>query len=353
VYSPAKRRGPVPGRSGQSRKANEAFGTPLAGGALNGSMETGGGGGPSDWSQAAVSMAGMPPSQSLQELQLRQMMIQNMGAVAGMGGLGAATVASAEPSFFDSQQAAIQQQLNLIQQLQAQQNVNERNLLGGGGMHNAMVGGAESREPATQKIKLEQSKPTEGANTDANGVPKTIASHTHLLELSDPDGSRLRAYYRLSVDELFGFPPTPTDEEYCMRLNVPGMTPRMIPGTHLAALSAARFAEVALGAIVHNEVSLGMELCNAVVHCLKESVQEPVQPPYMFEVARSYFLLGVFRAFRGDMLRYFKYRRVCLTYAAKLEVRKLTFVYMICWPCVMLLIGVAFHCRMMPMQRHC
>jgi hypothetical protein len=106
-----------------------------------------------------------------------------------------------------------------------------------------------------------------------------------------------------------------------MRLNVPGMTPRMIPGTHLAALSAARFAEVALGAIVHNEVSLGMELCNAVVHCLKESVQEQVQPPYMFEVARSYFLLGVFRAFRGDMLRYFKYRRVCLTYVSKLEVR--------------------------------
>ena len=106
-----------------------------------------------------------------------------------------------------------------------------------------------------------------------------------------------------------------------MRLNIPGMTPRMIPGTHLAALSAARFAEVALGAIVHNEVSLAMELCNAVVHCLRESVQEPVQPPYMFEVARSYFLLGVFRAFRGDMVRYFKYRRVCLTYVSKLEVR--------------------------------
>mmetsp|Transcript_44018 Transcript_44018/g.49043 ORF Transcript_44018/g.49043 Transcript_44018/m.49043 type:complete len:183 (-) Transcript_44018:1410-1958(-) len=97
------------------------------------------------------------------------------------------------------------------------------------------------------------------------------------------------------------------------------MTPRMIPGTHLAALSAARFAEVSLGAIVHNEISLAMELCNAVVHCLKESVQEPVQPPYMFEVARSYFLLAIFRAFRGDMVRYFKYRRVCLTYVSKLE----------------------------------
>jgi hypothetical protein len=164
IYSPAKRRGPVPGRSGQSRKANEAFGTPRLGSAANGSMDTGGGGGPSDWSQAAASMTGMPPA-------LRQMMLQNMGAVAGMGGLGAAAVTSAEPSFFDSQQAAIQQQLNLIQQLQAQQNANERNLLGGGGMHNAMVGGAELREPAAQKIKLEQPKQTE--STDC--LPHTLA----------------------------------------------------------------------------------------------------------------------------------------------------------------------------------
>lgn len=253
-------------------------------------------------------MVGMQPVQSIEEMQLRQMMLQNMGAAgAGFGGMGQ------EASLLDSQQAAIQQQLNLIQQLQAQQNMNERGAMG-------MMSDVDTHQPAARKMKLDPPKQNPNG-TDANGVPKTIAAHTHLLELSDPDGSRLRAYYRLSVDELFGFPPTPTDEEYCMRLNIPGMTPRMIPGTHLAALSAARFAEVALGAIVHNEVSLGMELCNAVVHCLKESVQEPVQPPYMFEVARSYFLLGVFRAFRGDMLRYFKYRRVCLTYVSKLDVR--------------------------------
>ena len=280
VYSPAKRRGPVPGRSGQSRKASEAFGRTVGGG-----MEP-------DWQNA---MGGV---QSMEELQLRQMMLQNMQASAApaLGGLD-----QGPAGFLDTQQAAIQQQLNLIQQLQAQQNLSER---------------GEVEQPA-RRMKLDQAKPNA---TDSNGVPRTIAAHTHLLELSDPDGSRLRAYYRLSVDEIFGFPPTPTDEEYCMRLNIPGMTPRMIPGTHLAALSAARFAEVALGAIVHNEVSLGMELCNAVVHCLRESVQEPVQPPYMFEVARSYFLLGVFRAFRGDMARYFKYRRVCLTYISKLEV---------------------------------
>lgn len=265
----------MPGRSGQSRKASEAFSRSVG-------VEP-------EW------QGGIGGVQSMEELQLRQMMLQNMGA--GSQGLGLDQGAS----FLDTQQAAIQQQLSLLQQLQAQQNLSER---------------GEGEQPP-RRMKMEQPKPNA---TDANGVPRTIASHTHLLELSDPDGSRLRAYYRLSVDELFGFPPTPTDEEYCMRLNIPGMTPRMIPGTHLAALSAARFAEVALGAIVHNEVSLGMELCNAVVHCLRESVQEPVQPPYMFEVARSYFLLGVFRAFRGDMIRYFKYRRVCLTYISKLDV---------------------------------
>ena len=249
-----------------------------------------------DW-QGSSNLGGV---QTMEELQLRQMMLQSMGAGAATQGLGGLV----DPSggYLDPQQAAIQQQLNLIQQLQAQQNLSER-------------GGQQEGEQPARRIKLDKQ-----SNTDSNGVPRTIASHTHLLELSDPDGSRLRAYYRLSVDEIFGFPPTPTDEEYCFRLNIPGMTPRMIPGTHLAALSAARFAEVALGAIVHNEVALGMELCNAVVHCLRESVQEPVKPPYMFEVARSYFLLGVFRAFRGDMIRYFKYRRVCLTYISKLDV---------------------------------
>ena len=320
----------------------------------------------------------MIPAQSLKEMQLRQMMaLQNSmagggpsgggGGVTGMAG-GGPTPGPAgmsgfgnhhqqQDTYFDSQQVAIQQQLNLIQQLQAQQMVGERSAVRrppqgvlGVGPTVSTSGGLSSiddsvarrmkldhqhlpksqlqqqqqqqiqQQQQQQQIQQQQDQQSNGAVTDSNGVPKTIAAHTHLLELSDPDGSRLRAYYRLSVDEVFGFPPTPTDEEYCSRLNITGMTPRMIPGTHLAALSAARFAEVSLGAIVHNETSLAMELCNAVVHCLKESVQEPVQPPYMFEIARSYFLLAVFRAFRGDMVRYFKYRRVCLTYVSKLEV---------------------------------
>ena len=63
-----------------------------------------------------------------------------------------------------------------------------------------------------------------------------------------------------------------------------------------------------------------MELYNATVHSLRECLKDPVKPEYGFEVARAYFLLGTFRAFRGDMVRYFKYRRGCMSHLSKLEV---------------------------------
>lgn len=150
------------------------------------------------------------------------------------------------------------------------------------------------------------------ATLGAVGLPRTIMAHTHLIDRGDAEGSRLWAYYKLSVDEIFRLPSTPTDEEYCT------VTGRPLVGSPLAALSAARFAESALGALAHNEIGLGMELCNAVVHCLKESLQDPLDFSVVFEVAKAYFLLGIGRAFRGDLVRYFKYRRVCLSYLSKL-----------------------------------
>ena len=289
IYSPAKRRGPVPGRSAQVRKASE--------------MQIG-------HSDMMQNPSGIMAQNGL----LGQSSGQNaswnlLGQQAGMIQAAANPALSAfiggglDGSGGDMQQQ--QQQLNLLQQLQQQTNQLPSDGMNGGG-----------EEPAARRAKVEESQVQQ-----PGGVPRTVSAHTHLLDRSDPEGARLFAYYKLSIDELFRLPPTPTDEEYCVRLNIPGVTPRMIPGTHLAALSAARFGEVALGAIVHNEVSLAMELCNAVVHCLRESVQEPVQAPVMLEVAKAYFLLGVFRAFRGDMARYFKYRRVCMTYVGKLEVR--------------------------------
>lgn len=256
VYSPAKRRGPVPGKQGTTRKHSDL--------------------GMSGHDDEDTSNAEWPQQQWNDPNLIAN--AQNASSVS----------------------AALQQQLGLLQQLQRQNH------------HSIPIDDEEIEEPAARRLKRQEEPHT-------NQVPQTITSHTHLLERNDPEGSRLFAYYKLSVDEMFRLPPTPGDEEFCAR--VPGMTPTMIPGPQLAALSAARFAEIALGALVHNEVSLAMELCNAVVHCLRESASEPIQPQVMFEVAKAYFLLGVFRAFRGDMQRYFKYRRVCLTYLSKIDVR--------------------------------
>ena len=283
VYSPAKRRGPVPGRTpSQARSLND-----VTAGHHNNNMT---GGNNFDWNTDL-----MPQPQQQQQQQ------PMMTSFAGVGGLDGNIL----NQFNLMRQMQLQQQLPLQQQQMSMQHQQQ---------HQHMMDTSEISERSARRMKIEEVPSAPG------GVPRTVSDHTHLLDRNDPDGSRLFAYFKLSIDELFRLPPTPTDEEYCLRLNIPGMTPRMIPGTHLAALSAARFAEIALGAMVHNEISLAMELCNAVVHCLRESVKEPVQTPIMLEVSKAYFLLGVFRACRGDMARYFKYRRVCMTYLGKLEV---------------------------------
>jgi hypothetical protein len=322
VYSPAKRRGPIPGRTaGQARKAGEMSEPSVP-----------------DWNESQFYTNNITSSHNLVQngglaqsnngmmqsnngmmnnnngmMQSNNGMMQSNNGMMSNNGMAQGNMnnnnnnnnnmaqGNMDNIYDNMETSALQQQLTLLQQLQQQQV----------GMMRPEIPHEEVHEPSSRRVKVEE-EPVEG------GIPRTITNHAHLLERSDPDGSRLRAYYRLSIDELFQLPPTPTDEEYCS--SYPGMTPQMIPGSHLAALSAARFAEVALGAVVHNETSLAMELCNAVVHCLRESVQEPVQPPVMYEVAKSYFLLGVFRACRGDMTRYFKYRRVCMSYVGKFEV---------------------------------
>ena len=171
---------------------------------------------------------------------------------------------------------------------------------------------------------------TSSASISKNGIPKTITNHTHLLEPNDPDGSRLYAYYRLSIDEIFRLPPTGRAQDLIVASGLAGNgTDMPYSNPALAALSAAQFAELALGALVHNEVAWAMELCNCVVHCLRDSchtnqdVMASSSPVVQYEIARAYFLLGVFRACRGDMARYFKYRSVCLVYLSKLEVSSL------------------------------
>ena len=277
IYSPAKRRGPVPGRSAQVRKAEE--------------MEK----------PTIGVQQGMTSAQA------------SNGSWPNTGQINIADVAGAAQMAFANNQGRSGtdlQQLSFLQHLQQAQALQQQKAA-------VTLSDSGVGERSARRAKVEETQ----QQVQQGGIPRTVSRHAHLLDRNDPEGSRLLSYYKLSIDELFRLPPTPTDEEYCARLNIPGMTPRMIPVPQLAALSAARFAEIALGAIVHNEVSLAMELCNAVVHCLRESVQEPVQSAVLLEVAKAYFLLGVFRACRGDMARYFKYRRVCMTYIGKLEVR--------------------------------
>ena len=269
VYSPAKRRGPIP-RGASARKASE--------------MSLGAGSVPEQAGANASWGTPTQPKSSMTNLLLHQVM-------AGRNTAGMAMNAA----------------MNQNRQQQVIYNNSNPNLL-------------QQQQPNKREIDLPEQAPARRAKiepTTASGVPRTIAQHTQLLHRGNPEGGRLYSYYMLSIDELYRLPPTPTHEEYAARL---GTTADGLPGTHVAALTASAFAEIALGALVSNEVSLAMELCNAVVHCLRESVQEPVQIPITFEVAKAYFLLGIFRALRGDMARYFKYRRVCLTYLTKIEV---------------------------------
>lgn len=158
--------------------------------------------------------------------------------------------------------------------------------------------------------------------TNIHGLPQSVVQHLPLLDLNNPDGMMLRSYYLMSTNETINLPPIPTDEEYCNRL-VPSLvgptfSPTQLPTYDQSALYAARFSELALGALANNQVPLALELSNASVMCLRNCVEEPSHASCMYEVARAYLLHGIFRSFRADFVRYFKYRRVCLTHVLKL-----------------------------------
>lgn len=157
-------------------------------------------------------------------------------------------------------------------------------------------------------------------------LPISVARHLPLLQPNSTDGAVLRSYYELSTNDVLNLPPIPTDEEYLGRLSSSnnmsngGSKLMLFPTFDQSALRAARFAEIALGALANEQLSLALELSNACAICLRDCVDSPAHPSCMYDVSRAYFLLGVIRSFRGDMLRYFKYRRVCMNFIQKLEV---------------------------------
>jgi hypothetical protein len=162
------------------------------------------------------------------------------------------------------------------------------------------------------------------ASTNADVLPLSVARHLPLLQPSSADGALLRSYYELSTNDVLNLPPIPTDEEYLARLSLLPKSnqyqPNKFPTYDQSALRAARFSELALGALANEQVSLSMELSNASVICLRDCVDKPAHTSCLYDVSRAYLLLGIFRSFRGDMTRYFKYRRVCLMHILKLDV---------------------------------
>eukprot|EP00581_Thalassiosira_minuscula_P002544 CAMPEP_0183741912 /NCGR_PEP_ID=MMETSP0737-20130205/63432_1 /TAXON_ID=385413 /ORGANISM="Thalassiosira miniscula, Strain CCMP1093" /LENGTH=666 /DNA_ID=CAMNT_0025977403 /DNA_START=15 /DNA_END=2015 /DNA_ORIENTATION=+ len=156
-----------------------------------------------------------------------------------------------------------------------------------------------------------------------------VRRYAPLIHPNNSHGMHLRACYTLSFGGLFGLPPIPTNEEYCARFDK-SLEPHQLPKFDVAALQAARFAELAMGALVDSncniQTSMGsagrsllLALANASVLCLADCVEEQVHPSLMFDMARTYFFHAILRAQFDDMGRYFRYRRVCLRHLSQLD----------------------------------
>lgn len=155
-------------------------------------------------------------------------------------------------------------------------------------------------------------------------VHPKVLQYLPLNNPTNPSGMHLRACYTLSVGGLLGLPPIPTDEEYCRRFK--SLEPYQLPKFDVAALQAARFAELAMGALTtikdEEDMELLVAMANASVLCLQSCVEEQVHPSLMLDVARTFFFHSTCRLYLGDMERYFKYRRVCFRYLSQMDVSR-------------------------------
>ncbi len=153
-----------------------------------------------------------------------------------------------------------------------------------------------------------------------------ILKYLPLLQPTNRFGMHLRACYTLAFGGLLGLPPIPTDEEYCRQFG-PLFDPSLLPLFDVAALRAAQFVELAMGALTcikHRDMTLVVALTNASVLSLRNCADEKVHPSLMMNVARAYFFHAILRAHLDDMKRYFEYRRICLTKLAQLDVSGLS-----------------------------
>ena len=391
IYSPAKRRGPVPGKAGQARRANEALET-----SQNRSSGSSGNNGMGLVSgMGGLSTMGIGTMENSNLLSINGLNIGGAQGILSAAGESALTAEmlqnhlenqsqnqmssfsnSSQHSGNNSQQIqvnqmdmndsmSIQRQMLLQQQLAMQglgfdknQGYNSsigNNLIEQGVNFNAqgLVGGMSSQQTVAQQLNLlqqlqaqQQQQQQQQQQTDIPGqmsnyqhhsqrnvknkfssnnnvdnmigLSKSFTKHVSLLKNDSKEGNLLRAYYQTSIDDLFDLPHIPSDEEYCNLIGGSFKT-NMLPRFDHAALNAARFSEIALGALVNNQIPLALELSNATVLCLRECVDEPIHHSCVFDIARAYFLHALFRSYRGDVERYLKYRRVCLKHISQLE----------------------------------
>eukprot|EP00984_Skeletonema_dohrnii_P008944 scaffold3345_cov83-Skeletonema_dohrnii-CCMP3373.AAC.3 len=177
----------------------------------------------------------------------------------------------------------------------------------------------QQQDDMTRSAKRSASTPLSSTSTNNNNI---VSTHLPLLDPQNQSGTLLRQYFELSTNNVLNLPPIPSNEEYCVMIlqqqqhgmyTSSNLTPDNLPWYDQSALNAARFSQLALGALCNDQVGLALELSNACVLCLKNCVEEPSHKSCLSAVARAYLLHGIFRSLRGDMVRYFKYRRVCMT----------------------------------------
>ena len=160
------------------------------------------------------------------------------------------------------------------------------------------------------------SQPTDSKSELTVGCEKTtVLELLPILGVGNPRGRRFRASYALSFGSMFQLPHILTTEELCRQ---PYST--TMAKYDVACLQAAQFAELAIGAMVSDELSTMFQLINASVLCLQDSVKEPIHFRCRFELARAFFLHSILRCYNGDMEGCFKYRRAAMNTLAKLSV---------------------------------
>jgi hypothetical protein len=154
-------------------------------------------------------------------------------------------------------------------------------------------------------------------NKVAVGCEKTaVLELLPILLSTDSMGDQFRASYTLSFGAMFPLPPILSSEDYYRQFTQGSPMPKY----DAAALQAAHFSELAIGAMVDGKQSIMHKLINASILCLQDSVKEPAHPSCQFELARAFFFHSILRCYNGDMERSFKYRRACINSLAKLGV---------------------------------